>query len=928
MRRRSDGVGRQLQLTAGRYNDRVATEGTLGSTNRHTTWDGSSAPELLPPGTKVGRYMLLESLGAGGMGAVYRAYDPKLRREIALKHVRCPPDQTETLLAEARAMAQLAHPALVSVYDADLEDGAVHIAMELVRGETLGAWLTSPRPWPRIVAMFQAIADGIEAAHAAGIVHRDVKPSNVLLDEDERPRIADFGLAVPDHASADEATWLQPDERLPALVVGTPPYMPPEQHRGARITAASDQYAFCVMLHEALYGERPFAPDADGDWLDAKSRGPGAMPTGTDVPRWLWGIVARGLAPDPADRWPSMRALEQALGVDPRRRRRRLALASATLGVLVGVPLVISWSEARAAELCRTEAEATRPWTSNDATRVSDALLATAAPYAPHTAEAVVERLDALALRWVDAHERWCVDATVQSTLAPADAVLVQACITERGRAIEANAARLIRDAPSLVEYAVELVADLDDPQACHDVPRLRLQPPLMAEIADTPAREAIGADLEAAEQALQRGERAEAATILGRAQATLRVDPWPRAEITASVLHGRIASGNGDLDAAAAAFRTATEQALAIGCDRCAIDTGLRLLGELAQTDTGAAAVPEWATILAGLIKRSGLAGDAAEASLYGTVGVAHITRAEPAPARDAFTTAAEIARATLGADHPETIAHEGNLAIALGALGQHDQALAAAERALEASTALYGEDHPRLAPLWQAIGRAHLGAERPEAAVAAMKHALDIEEHNRPDSHHARIIALNNLAVAYDDAGNYGGALRCAEQALAASIDSPPAERLLDLTNVGWYRYRLGDLEDAREVLEQGLALAREHPQAVRGGRSIRSNLARVYLELGRAEDAAPLARRALELGRDAWGEDDPRLADDYQALAAAELAIGHPDRARAALERAVPLAANDEQVQRRIETTRAALEHTDAESPEHEAAGSTAP
>ena len=915
-------------LPAG-YNLGVGTEGTLASTNQQTPWDGRSTPEPYPPGTVIGRYVLLETLGAGGMGAVYRAYDPKLRREIALKLVRCHPDRVEELLAEARAMAQLGHPALVSVHDADRHDDVVYIAMELVRGDTLSAWLETRRSWEQIVAKFRVIADGLEAAHAAGIIHRDVKPANILLDEHECPKIADFGLAAPDPTHAEAATWVQPDERMPALVVGTPPYMPPEQHRGAAITAASDQYAFCVMLHEALYGEQPFAPDDDGDWLDAKTRGPAAMPASSDAPRWLWSIVRRGLAPDPEERWPSMRALEQALSSDPRRRRRRVGLTLVTLAVVGVVPLATAWSEARAAQACRADAEALQPWSEDDAARLRDALLGTNAPYAARTADSVTQRLDTLSGNWVDAHERGCVDAQIHGMLAPADAALVDACVVARGRAIAATAQRLARNAPELIEYAVDFVAELEDPQACHDVARLRLQPPLMAEIADTPAREAIGADLEAIERALGRGDLDGASRILERVDGALRTDPWPRAEITAKVMRGRIATRAGDLEAATTSFRTATELALGIGCDRCAIDTGLRLVGELAETEASAAAVPEWATIIAGLIERSGLAGSLVEAELYSAVGIAHITRSELAEAREAFTQAVDIASRSAGPDHPQTVSGEGNLAIALGALGEHDAALAAAERARAASAELYGEDHPSLAPLWQAIGRAHLGKGAPDEAIDAMKRSLEIEERNRPPHHPTRLIALNNLAAAYDAAGDYRSALRCAEQAAEASVEAPAAERLLDLTNVGWYRYRLGELDEASAVLEQGVELARKHPEATRGGRSIRSNLGRVYLEQGRAEPALPLVRRALELGRDAWGEEDPRLADDYEALAAAELALGQVERARAALERAAALVAPDDTtVVGRIATTRTALEQADAESPEHEASGPATP
>lgn len=917
-------------LCASRYTPGMGTDGTSrGSTNRHTSWDGHSAPPVQPPGTTIGRYMLLESLGVGGMGTVYRAYDPKLRREIALKVLRCHPEQTERLLAEARAMAQLSHAALVAVYDAGGDDAGVYIAMELVRGTTLAEWCKTPRRWDQVVAMFRSIADGIDAAHAVGIVHRDVKPANVLIDGQQRPRIADFGLAAPDLEHAEEATWVQPSEHMLALVVGTPAYMPPEQHRGAVTTAASDQYAFCVMLHEALYGERPFIRDDAGDWLTVKTRGPPAAPSASDVPRWIWPIVRRGLSPEPSQRWPSMHALERALASDPRRRRRRLALLLSVVAIVGIVLLAESWAGARVARACRTEAEAKGPWSEDASARVGAALIGTAVPYAQRTRDTVVGTFESLSKNWVDAHERWCLGAHGRDALPAAEAVLVGACIVERGRAIEARIEQLVRDAPHVIEWAVGLVTDLEDPKSCHDVSRLRLKPPLMAEIADTPGRAAIGEDLQAAERVLRLRRLDEATTILDRVDLALQANPWPHAEITARILRGRVAALAGDFDASTTAFRAATEFALAIGCDRCAIDTGLRPVTALAQTEADAAAVPEWTTIIRGLITRSGLRGELVESDLYGAAGIAHVSRSEFGEARDSFLSAVDVARKSVGPDHPATIAAEGNLAIALGSLGEHDAALRAAERALSSSTALYGDDHPGLAPLWQAIGRAQRGRGEARKAVASMKRALEIEERNRPERHPARIIALNNLAGAYAEAAEFRGALDCAERAMAASVDAPAAERLLDLTNVGWYRYRLGELDAARAVLEQGLALARKHPEAVRGGRSIRSNLGRVYLEQGRAADAIPLLERALALSRDAWGDQDRRLADDYEALASAELEIGNTDRARAALDRATAtVGADDSTIRQRIEATRASIQAQHAEPPEYEAASSATP
>ena len=260
----------------------------------------------------LGRYVILSALGAGGMGIVYAAYDRELGRKVALKFLRPGPagqsdsgPARERLLREAQALARLAHPNVITVHDVGVLDGEVFVAMEFVEGQTLRAWLADESLTPAAILQVLAQAgEGLVAAHAAGLVHRDFKPDNVLVGDDGRVRVTDFGLAradVDEPATAlpegEEPTAIQATLTRTGALLGTPAYMAPEQRRGERADVRADIYAFAVTLHEALTGARP------GDDSKKKRR----------IPARLERLVARGLEADPAARWPSMRAVLEAL---------------------------------------------------------------------------------------------------------------------------------------------------------------------------------------------------------------------------------------------------------------------------------------------------------------------------------------------------------------------------------------------------------------------------------------------------------------------------------------------------------------------------------------------------------------------------------------------------------------------------------------
>jgi predicted Ser/Thr protein kinase len=300
------------------------------------------------PGTTLGRYVLLDRLGEGGMGVVYAAHDPELDRKVALKLLRTSdsaPKRRERLLREAKALARLAHPNVVAVHDVGSIGEQVFVAMELIDGRTLRQWVADERPgWRAIVEVYRQAGRALSAAHALGIVHRDFKPDNVLIDSGGRVRVVDFGLAraVGEQARAVSDARSGPSDRLTRTgsLMGTPAYMAPEQHRGEAAGAAADQFGFCVALYEALYGQRPFA----GDTLDTLARSVTAgdirAPSrDASAPLWLHRVLARGLRVAAIDRYPTMDALLAALDRDPAPRRRRVALA---IALTLAIALVAS----------------------------------------------------------------------------------------------------------------------------------------------------------------------------------------------------------------------------------------------------------------------------------------------------------------------------------------------------------------------------------------------------------------------------------------------------------------------------------------------------------------------------------------------------------------------------------------------------------
>ncbi len=439
-------------------------------------------------GEPVGRYIVIDKIGAGGMGVVFSAYDPELDRRVALKLLRSgtygaplSSSAAARLQSEARAMAKLSNPHVVTVFDVGTIDDSVFIAMEYVDGQTLGTWMRSEgnqAPWPRVLEIFCAAGRGLAAAHAAGLVHRDFKPDNVMLTSSGAVKVLDFGLARsrPGPTLAPTEAQLPADQTPPdSSVAGTPFYMAPEQHAGTATTVRSDQFSYCVALYEALYRQRPFVGERLLDLAlnvqDGRLRTP---PKSSHVPGRIRDAVLRGLAVDPHDRHPSMSDLLAALAPPSRARNGwRLALGAAALATVTGG----LWLRDLNLDECRQLDQPVRElWTDGHRQSFIDSIAQAQVPV-PLRRD-TLEAFDRFAEQWVTQREQACRATRVRGAQSETVMELRYHCLDTRldsfGNAVE----RVEAGAQQTLFELSDLAAELPSLAPCEDVVALRAQYP------------------------------------------------------------------------------------------------------------------------------------------------------------------------------------------------------------------------------------------------------------------------------------------------------------------------------------------------------------------------------------------------------------------------------------------------------------------
>jgi serine/threonine protein kinase len=405
----------------------------------------------LEAGAMVGRYMILQPVAAGGMGLVYAAYDPKLERKVALKLLRPEwhdPGRIDEsygrLQREAQALARVSHPNVVAVHDVGTFDGQIFLAMELVDGATVREWLErGKRSWREILAVFMQAGNGLAAAHAVGITHRDFKPDNVVIGRDGRVRVVDFGLARTDvlalaHSAPMPSREVDTGATLTqaGAIVGTPAYMAPEQRLGELVDGRTDQFSFCVALYEALYGELPFRGQTLSVLATEIAKGRVKdPPKGNRTPGWLRRALLRGLNATAAERYATMDELLGVLSRDPTIAYRRWAAMTLGALVVVGAVFAVERFRERRSMLCSgADQKLAGVWNPDRKRAVEAAFRATGLAYVDATLDTVQRDFDRYGAEWVAAHVGACEATRVRGEQSEAMLVAAPGGQGARGR--------------------------------------------------------------------------------------------------------------------------------------------------------------------------------------------------------------------------------------------------------------------------------------------------------------------------------------------------------------------------------------------------------------------------------------------------------------------------------------------------------------
>jgi eukaryotic-like serine/threonine-protein kinase len=850
-RRIAEGLAETAVATVSRTADDIPFRGS-----------GSELPGRLPPGTAVGRYIVRDFIGSGGMGAVYAAHDHSLDRHVALKLVheaRRTPAGHERLVREARALARLSHPNVVAVYEIGSHEDELFVAMELVEGSSLREWLDTPRSWREIVSVFRRAGDGLAAAHDAGIIHRDVKPENLLIDRRGAVWVGDFGLAMirtdaqPVAETATGAPALRAREGLTATgaVVGTPAYMAPEQLAGASaIDARADQFAFCVALYEALHGERPFAGTCETELAASIAEGRVVAPQRPrKVPSWLDRAILRGLAAQPEARYPSMHALLAAIGRDPRATALRWSIAGIALAAVAGVGVGISRMAPDPDPPCRdAEQHLLGVWDPMRQVAIEHAFLASGAPARFDTWLQVKRVLDDKTRALTAMRTEACEATQVRGEQSPAILDLRMECLDTHLAELRALTDLFLAADAKTVGTAARASRDLDGPEACANTAALRdrgraATDPLAADRRDRLARL----------RALVLAGKDAAALELGSALATDATRAGDQVvEATTQALIGRTLFRQRDLPGAEAALYRAIASGQAAHDHRVAAETWINLV-VLATDRVRYEDAHKNAVVAGGALKQLG--GDRVlEARLAESLGVLAQREGKLAEARTELSRAVALLEQQFGRDHYRTATPLQRLAGIARSAGAADEAVTLSRRARAGLEKELGPDAPDVLTLRVAETGALVDAGRNDEALALIQATLASAERSRLTDR--RLIAMlhTNTAIVYRVKGRNLDARTELERAISIHIETSGAETL--------------------EVAKA------------------RFDLAIVLLELKRTDDALAELARALAIQEKLLGPDHPALAMALGLTGSVRVMNGDPARGLAPLERAVAL------------------------------------
>jgi tetratricopeptide (TPR) repeat protein/tRNA A-37 threonylcarbamoyl transferase component Bud32 len=887
-----------------------------------TSWSGDrTLPEEAsdgfepPAGTVVGRYTVLSTVGRGAAGVVVAAFDPQLDRKVALKflHRRLATDADhERLRSEAQALARLTHTNVIRVHDVGTFEGRVFMATEYVDGRDLASWRAERRPgWREVIDVMLAAGEGLAAAHAAGLVHRDFKPRNVLLGSDGRPRVTDFGLArgYEDQPSAvarsahdhddDAAHDIDPEASLErsfdglltrtGVLAGTPAYMAPEQLEGAPADPRADQWSFCVSLHELLWGQRPFE-GGDLRGLAAAIRAgrltpPPAFPR---VPAGVRRVLRQGLSNDPARRFPSIDALLVALrrAAHWRRRAGWLALPAA---LSLTATAAIAWPSPppHAVDYCEEhDRRLDALWGPAQHDAIERAFVDTGLPYAPTAWARVRDHVDGFAEAWRTA-ERDACEAEARGE--PVGERML--CLHRRFQGLRSLVELLSQADAAVVEHAVEAAQALETIESCESDGRPA--PP-----ADPETREQLEAldDVLARARVAGRAGRRDESLALAK-EAVRMADSlrlrWPQAE--ARFAEAIAADDDGDGKAALVAFEAAFSAGIAAGHDDVVARSALGMAGLVARVGDFEAA-DRWLELAAAAIDRHGDRDGELASALESTRGRTDFHRGDFESALAHFRRTLELDQAAGRGDGPSQGSTHLNVGLALSSLGRNEDALVSLDDALAREQHHYGQAHPRAVRVLNSLCHVRSYAGRIDAAIEACEEGIALTRTAGSTDDPKLVHLYTNYGAVLFRAGRYGDTETAYLEALALAEriygESDPMVGNV-LNNLGVLYVDTGELAKAQANYGRALVLfdaafGTEHPTTG----ILRTNLAMAYSNDGKLDEAERLLRQSIEVLGKTLGEDHVDLALSLAELGRLQSRRDRPREALPLFERAQAL------------------------------------